>query len=39
MVYYHKDIIKAFIVFSTSYRVGEKKEERKKWATNKKPQY
>lgn len=39
MVYYHKGIIEAFIVFSTSSRIGDKKEERKKRDTNAKTQY
>lgn len=30
VVYYHKGIIKVFIIFSTSYEVRGKKEERKK---------
>lgn len=40
MVYYHKDIIEAFVdFFSTSTRIGDKKEERKKRDTNAKTQY
>lgn len=40
VVYYHKDIIEAFVdFFSTSTRIGDKKEERKKRDTNAKTQY